>query len=65
MKNKKLIVDLSLHKKIGMKILTKNQIKNRIKLKIKDKFSDDELFNPEGITFKKACEVMKLFKMPE
>ena len=60
-------VDLSLHRKLGMTIVTAKQAKEwdeRLKAhKVKTEWPEDALFSPAGVTLEAAQAAMKLCRV--
>jgi hypothetical protein len=55
-------IDVSLYKKLGITVLTSKQVKERPLIDRKEEWSEDELFEPEGITLEEAHRAMKRCK---
>ena len=57
-----LTVDLSLHRKLGITVLTSKQVKGRHIYEGAEEWSEDELFEPAGVTFEECREAIKRCK---
>jgi hypothetical protein len=55
----KLKVDHSIHKRLGMRILTEEDVVGLRAEKPYVEYPEDYAFEPKGITFKEAQEMMK------
>ena len=59
MKTEELTVDLSLHQRLGMTILTSDEVRKRQKTKAAEEWPENSLFEPKGVTVDDACAAMK------
>jgi hypothetical protein len=60
MSKEDITVDFSLHNKLGITVLTSEQVKGREMSLSTEKWPKDEPFEPVGITFKEACVAMQV-----
>ena len=55
-------IDVSLHNKLGITVLTSEQVKNRRISESAEEWPEDDPFEPAGVTFEEACAAMELCK---
>ena len=60
MSTEDLTIDLSLHKELGMTVLTYGQVKDRKVDRSEEEWPEEDSFEPSGVTFEEAREAMKL-----
>lgn len=56
------MIDVSLYRKLGITVLTSNQVQNRKICERSEEWTEDELFEPVGVTFGEACAAMERCK---
>lgn len=60
MKNQKLLVDISVHEKVGMKILSLSDVVGRRQNKPGETWPSNPAFNPRGVTLEEVDAAMAL-----